>query len=114
MKTLALPVFTSEAMSSANSSVTSGQFDLGELTRLWLHCTPSATTADNTVLLKLSNDPISKKAEDSDWISEGSATNVLASGFVKYSGLGAQKCKVVLARSSGAVSMTVRGIAKES
>lgn len=115
MKYFAQTLFSGSSLSSANASLTSDQFDISEVTTLWLAHSASAasSTSDLSIQLQLSNDALSILSGDSVWINEGSAGTFNTSNvFRKHSGLGALKARVVVTRNAGTATLTTKYVGK--
>lgn len=101
----------------SNTSHTSDQIDFSRFTRLWVQNSGTAdSAADVSCQLQVSNDALSVPAAKSSWVDEGSATQITSgdAGVFKYSGVGASKVRMVVTRSAGAITLTLRGVGKGS
>ena len=118
MKYLAITLFSQSTvtMNSANTANNSEQFDIGEISRVWLQLTATGTssTTDISVQFQVSNDPMSLVSGNSTWINEGTAATFSGTAaFDKHTDLSAQKARVQLSRNAGAAVMTIRASGKE-
>lgn len=112
MSYFAIPIFSSQTLSSANTSLTSDQLDIGEEANLAFHCVLSNTTSDISFQLQLSNDILGKTSGQTNWINYNTANTLTSSSLVTYNSIGAQKMRVLLTRNSGSTTVTVRMVAK--
>lgn len=116
VKYFAQTIFDSVTMSTAATTATSGQFDIGEISRLWLQL--SSTTAGNnspsiSIQLQVSNDAMVVPNTSSTWINQDSAASFTgASAFDKHSDIAAQKFRVQMTNNSGGAVVTVRASGK--
>lgn len=115
MKFLALPIFSNTSFGSANTSGVSAQFDISEITNLWLQMSASGTSTatDLSIQLQVSNDPMSKAASNSLWINQDSAaTFSQTSGFDKHTEVTAGKARVSISRNAGAATFSMKATGK--
>lgn len=115
MKYFAQTLFDAVTISTANTSGTSSQYDIGEMATIWLQFSSTGTdsTTDISIQFQVSNDPMNKSVSDSTWINEGSAaTYNQTAGFDKHINICAQKARVSVTRNSGAAVLTIRSVGK--
>lgn len=115
MKFFAQTLFDSTTMSSASTSATSGQFDIGEVSNIWLQVSAASanTSTDVSIQLQVSNDPMATVSGNSTWVNESSAGTYAGTSLIqKHTDLGAQKAKVVITRNAGSGVVTIRAVGK--
>lgn len=115
MKIFAQTLFSGTSISTANTASTCAQFDVSEVSKIWLQLSATGTdsTTDCSIQMQLSNHGMNVPAADSVWVNDGASVTFTGTAmFDKHYDVDCVKARVSVTRNSGACAITIISVGK--